>query len=148
MTQPDQIPEQEQGPAPGDTEFPTELQPGEVRSQLMADVAVAKDQPDLAAQVYQKLGIENNNVATTGVRAKMQDLKPGDLVGWVGGQEPDGRYVGNIAVWAGGGEIIENVFGHNRRRKLGPTENTFGIPVNLDPMGVGDTENAPTAVVE
>jgi hypothetical protein len=78
----------------------------------------------------------------------MQDLKPGDLVGWVGGQEPDGRYVGNIAVWAGGGEIIENVFGHNRRRKLGPTENTFGIPVNLDPMGVGDTENAPTAVVE
>jgi hypothetical protein len=105
--------------------------PGEVRSQLLGSVAKQREQPSLAETVYQSLGMNVPGVALVGNRAHMTDLKPGDLVGWNGGQEADGRYIGNIAVYAGNGEIIEKFYGTNRRRKLTPQENTFGMPVIL-----------------
>ena len=139
-----QQPQEDPVPPMGGTEKPPDLQPGDVRMEMLAELAVKKDEPDLAVKVYQKLGIQSPNVYSLGYRAKMQDLNPGDLVGWAGGQEQDGSYIGNIAVWAGEGEIIENVFGHKRRRKLGPTENTFGIPVNMNGEEVPGMGNAPT----
>lgn len=91
----------------------------------------APGNPDLAYNVYQQLGMDVPDVTLQGSRAPVGHLKPGDLVGWHGGEEPDGRYVGNIAVYAGGGEILESMFGTNRRRKLHANENVFGMPVNL-----------------
>jgi hypothetical protein len=47
-----------------------------------------------------------------------------------------------MAVYAGNGEIIESYYGNNRRRKLDPHENTFGLPVVL-PDDEGLTDQTP-----
>ena len=95
--------------------------------------------PDLAYNVYQQLGLDAPNVALQGGTAPFASLKPGDLVGWKGGHQPDGEYVGQMAVYAGNGEIIESAFGQNRRRKIRYNENVFGMPVHM----AGDESDAP-----
>jgi cell wall-associated NlpC family hydrolase len=95
----------------------------------MAALEIRRNQPDLAATVYQQLGIDAPGVRIQGHRESVSKLQPGDLVGWKGGDGEDGSYQGNMAVYAGNGEIIEKFYGNNRRRKLDPHENTFGIPV-------------------
>lgn len=111
---------------------PLEQQPElSTRDQLVQDLMAAPTQPDLAQTVYKQLGINAPEVRLHGVQASVGDLKPGDLVGWNGGHQPDGRYVGNIAIYAGGGEIIEQFYGQQRRRKINPQEDTFGMPVYL-----------------
>jgi cell wall-associated NlpC family hydrolase len=97
-------------------------------------------QPDAAAETYAKLGFQTT-AALQGWKTSVNELKAGDLVGWQGGYEPDGRYIGNMAVYAGNGEIIESYYGNNRRRKLDPHENTFGLPVVLP-----DDETDPTGI--
>jgi hypothetical protein len=101
------------------------------RMSLMDAVQVQAAKPDLAGTVYQTMGINAPNVTLKGQRSNVADLKPGDLIGWKGGEEPDGRYVGNVAIYAGDGHILEKFYGSNRRRKLGPNEDVFGMPVNL-----------------
>jgi len=93
-------------------------------------------EPDLAYNVYKSVGLDGSTVALQGSRAPIATLKPGDLVGWNGGSQPDGKYIGNVAVYAGDGEIIETAFGRTRRRKIHYTENVFGMPVNM----MGDEE--------
>jgi hypothetical protein len=65
MMQP-QEPQQDPVPPMGGTEKSPDLQPGDVRMQMLADLAVKKDEPDLAVQVYQKLGIQNPDVYSLG----------------------------------------------------------------------------------
>jgi cell wall-associated NlpC family hydrolase len=101
----------------------------------VSSVIDAKDEPDLAQQVYQLLGVPNPGVSLRGDQTKVSELQPGDLIGWKGGHEPDGRYIGNIAMYVGPGEILESYYGTTRRRKLGPDENTFGMPVTLNEPG-------------
>lgn len=88
-------------------------------------------EPDLAQTVYQNLGIPNQNVYSSGAQESVAKLRPGDLVGWHGGHEPDGTYIGNMAMYVGNREILETYYGTVRRRKLGDNENVFGIPVVL-----------------
>lgn len=109
------------------------------RQKLVSQVQHNAAQPDMSAETYQSLGINVPNVKLTGYRANISDLKPGDLIGWKGGHQPDGTYAGNVAVYAGNGEILESFFGRQRRRKLNPNEDVFGMPVNLP----GDNGNAP-----
>jgi cell wall-associated NlpC family hydrolase len=99
------------------------------RDSLMQAVSVKESQPDLAQSTYQSLGLDPTNVRLAGHQANMNTLRPGDLVGWKGGQKGDGGYVGNIAVYAGDGHIVEQFFGKTRRRKINPSENVFGMPV-------------------
>jgi cell wall-associated NlpC family hydrolase len=113
----------------------------QMRLDLVANAQKNAAQPDAAAQTYQLLGF-NTSAALAGHRTSVHDLKPGDLVGWEGGHEPDGRYIGNMAVYAGNGEIIESYYGNNRRRRLDPHENTFGLPVVL-PDDEGLTDQTP-----
>jgi cell wall-associated NlpC family hydrolase len=82
----------------------------------------------MAQQTYQSLGIQGN-VKLAGYRESVARIMPGDLVGWNGGDSPDGSYVGNVAIYAGNREIVENFYGTVRRRKLTPQDNVFGLPV-------------------
>lgn len=117
------------------------MQPDPVVNQTPASPVVEEEMPveadpmglgpDLAYNVYKSIGYDVPGVTVQGFRSSMSDTKSGDLIGWYGGQEMDGRYVGHIAVYAGNREIIEPMEGIVRRRKLASNENTFGIPVNL-----------------
>lgn len=95
----------------------------------------------LVQQVYRQMGIELPRTAQaqahTGVRTSVSNLLPGDLVAWGGGWQGDNPskaqsspdYVGHIAIYAGGGNIIEaqqdGVPVHTR--SLRPDENVFGV---------------------
>jgi hypothetical protein len=99
---------------------------------MVAGALEATQMPDLAAQVYQMVGLPPvAGMATQSGQTSVYNIQPGDIVGWHGGHQADGQYIGNLAVYAGQGEIIETMFGQPRRRKLNPNENTFGIPVML-----------------
>lgn len=102
-----------------------------IRSMMVGAIHAARAQPDIAQTTYQRLGIDAPGVRLQGGQSSVADLKPGDLVGWKGGQKPDGGYVGNVAVYAGDNKIVENYFGNNRTRALRPDDNTFGMPVVL-----------------
>lgn len=86
--------------------------------------------PDLAQKVYESVGINQPDVSLAGYTASVADLRPGDLVGWHGGYQPDGTYAGNVAVYVGNREILESQFGQTRRRKIHNNENVFGMPVS------------------
>lgn len=105
---------------------------GTVRGQLLSDLSdtkTAPSDPDVASYVYDSVGLNGQEVRIRGYNTQMADIEPGDLIGWYGGHDPNGVYVGNMAVYAGNREIIETSQGVTRRRKLSPYENTFGIPV-------------------
>lgn len=117
--------------------------PMALRMQLVNDAEANTQQPDAAAEIYQQLGFNVPGVALKGgYQVSVSHLSPGDIVGWKGGHEPDGRYIGNLAVYAGNGEIIESFYGNNRRRKLDPHENTFGMQVALP----DEDETNPTGI--
>lgn len=95
----------------------------------------------LVQSVYGQLGIRLPRTAqeqyeygtrTMGRQVGLNQLVPGDLVAWKGGYDR-GRYIGHIAVYAGGGQIIEAPTQGVpvRRRSLYNTENAFGIHLNL-----------------
>lgn len=102
-----------------------------LRTMLVGAIHAARAQPDVAQTIYDKLGINAPGVRLQGGQASVADLRPGDLVGWKGGQKPDGGYVGNMAIYAGDNKIIEHYFGTVRTRSLRPDDNTFGLPVVL-----------------
>lgn len=112
---------------PNETE-PDQGYPPNFREQLVLDTIKAAQQPDMAEQTYALLGIQAP-VKLAGFRDSVARLKPGDLVGWHGGDAPDGTYVGQSAVYAGNREIIEPFYGTVRRRKLTDQDNVFGLPV-------------------
>lgn len=78
---------------------------------------------------YGKTGISmprtSGQQSVTGKRVGINQLKPGDLVGWNRG--------GHIAVYAGNGEILESPrTGLSvRRRRIGQREGVFGVSLNL-----------------
>lgn len=136
--QPQTDPSQELGPptvGPAGPEFaaaPIMKPDGTVRGQLLSDLSDTKTapmEPDVASYVYDSVGLNGQEVRIRGYNTQMADIEPGDLIGWYGGHDPNGVYVGNMAVYAGNREIIESSQGVTRRRKLSPYENTFGIPV-------------------
>jgi hypothetical protein len=102
----------------------------------MSGVQQARTEPDLAGNVYASMGF-SMPVSLRGDQDSVARLKPGDLVGWHGANQPDGRYVGNIAIYMGDRQILENYYGTKRVRALTPQDNVFGMPVIL-------TGNAPT----
>lgn len=104
---------------------------GSMRMLMMQALQAKQAEPDMAQTIYQKLGIDAPGIRLQGTQAPVGELKPGDLVGWKGGQKPDGGYVGNVAVYAGNGHIVESFFGQNRTRPLRPDDNIFGMPVVL-----------------
>lgn len=95
------------------------------------DMGPGSGDPQLAAHVYQYLGFDVPGVTSDPYRSPMAGIQPGDLVGWYGSQDSYGGYTGNMAVYAGDGQIIESIGTTKRRRKLHPTENTFSIRVNV-----------------
>jgi cell wall-associated NlpC family hydrolase len=99
-----------------------------IRGQLLHTLASSPTGKDLAQVAYGNLGI-NANVRLQGVQSPIGELQPGDLVGWSGGHKQDGSYVGNLAIYAGDGHIVEQYYGGPRRRKLNDNEDVFGMPV-------------------
>lgn len=159
MTDPVSQDPQTAGPdiGPAGPEFaaaPLSTPDGTVRGQLLADLSdnqTAPSEPDVASYVYDSVGLQGSTVRIRGYNTQMSDIEPGDLVGWYGGHDPNGVYVGNMAVYAGNREIIEKSQGVVRRRKLSPYENTFGIPVmEYDPSltPILPQEEPPTEVVQ
>lgn len=86
----------------------------------------------LVQAVYESVGYGEAPVMATGVKTQLADLQPGHLVGWSGGwRGPD--YVGHMAVYAGNGEIIEQVGKQPPiKRKIHDNENTFGIKLTTE----------------
>lgn len=115
---------------PGDVEpSPDGMSP--FRASLMDAVAVQSKAPNLIEQVYTRVGLTAPPNATTfDTQVSVGKIRPGDLVGWHGGNTEQG-YQGNLAVYAGNREIIEPFFQTVRRRKIADNENVFGIPVVL-----------------
>ena len=136
MTDPQQPDPTQQPPVGPDQQQPEPMPaPGEVRSQLLASVAKAREEPDMAGNVYASMGI-SMPVSLAGYQDSVARLKPGDLVGWHGGQQGDGQYVGQAAIYLGNRKIMERFYGTNRTRDLTPQDNVFGMPVII-------TGNAP-----
>lgn len=96
----------------------------------------------LVQQIYREMGIslprtaqeqfEYGKSGVHGTQTSLANLSPGDLVAWKGGYDR-GRYIGHIAIYAGGGQIIEAPTPGVpvRRRSLYNTENAFGIHLYL-----------------
>lgn len=85
----------------------------------------------LVAAVYDSVGYGEAPEMATGVRTQIADLEPGHLVGWSGGWRGT-DYIGHMAVYAGNGEIIEQVKNQPAmKRKLHDNENTFGIKLTM-----------------
>lgn len=100
------------------------------RASLMEAMVAQNQEPNLVEKVYQSIGLQAPPGTTTqDTQLSLMHCRPGDLVGWHGGSGQDGSYQGNLAVYAGNGEIIEPFFQTTRRRKLSSNENVFGIPV-------------------
>lgn len=106
----------------------------------MQAVMVRQAQPDIAQTVYSQLGMDPTWVRLAGVRESVSKLNPGDLVAWHGGDRPDGTYAGQMAVYAGEGQIIEDFFGRPRRRALRREDNVYGLPVHMQEQD--DNSNA------
>lgn len=107
-------------------EQPNLVQPG-FREMLMQAVNVQAAQPSLVEQTYGRVGLTPPpNVSSDYAQSSVSQLKPGDIVGWHGGQEAT-YYQGNLAVYMGNGEILEPFFGSTRRRAIDANENCFGV---------------------
>lgn len=135
--------------APEET-TPTGLSP--FRQSMMEAIAARRSQPDIAQQVYSMMGLDATNVRLGGVRETMDNLRPGDLVAWGGGDRPDGTYTGNMAIYAGEGQIHEMYFGNVRRRALRWDENVYGLPVwyseGGEPIAPGQIAPEPAEAAE
>lgn len=92
---------------------------------------IGVDCSGLVTYVYSTLGVRlparqsDAMLRAAGYRTSIQNLQPGDLVGWGRG--------GHVALYIGNGEIIEspNVGKTVRRRRLGAGENVFGVHIRL-----------------
>lgn len=87
---------------------------------------IGVDCSGLTSYAYSTLGIRlprqsDQQLRSTGYKTKVQNLRPGDLVGWARG--------GHVAMYIGNGQIIESPKpgGHVRIRTLGSGDSRAGV---------------------
>jgi cell wall-associated NlpC family hydrolase len=104
------------------------------------NLAKGVDCSGLVQQIYRQLGISLPRTAQQqafyGTKAPISSLRPGDLVAWNNGASR-GLQVGHIAIYAGGGQIIESYQSGRpaRRRALSAKEMNsnmaFGVKIRF-----------------
>lgn len=88
---------------------------------------VGVDCSGLTSYVYSKFGIRlprhSNHQTQVGYRTSINNARPGDIVGWARG--------GHVAIYAGGGKIIESPKpgGHVRIRSLHRGDKVFAVRI-------------------
>lgn len=90
---------------------------------------IGVDCSGLTSYVYGKVGLKlprhSNSQTAVGVKTKIDNAKPGDLVGWNRG--------GHVAIYVGNGYIIESPKpGHSvRLRKIGSNEGIYAVKLDF-----------------